>query len=320
MRTNILALLILIPLVKTFGQILSNDPFKIDYFLYLNIEYSHQEITNNKIKSVEACTFNSNINGKPKGKGSRGYKIDFDNNGNPTKFHRTYVMSVWWLYSLNPPRHHYDYYFSYDSINRLVSIRELIKENKHSHDENDVHYSYDNLGRVSRIVFSRKHIYKEGFKYRGVTYPNDTTLTETTLIYNGSIVTMLLGKSQESNKSNLKFDTAIVKTTFDSLFIAMGIPKGVSIDSSGNVIERIVYKRLGSSIGGGCIYSDTQVQYFYKYQYDNQRRLQNIKMYNGENLLLNTTIFQYDERGLLLSKQFVNNTLKKYTVTIYKYY
>lgn len=320
MRTIILSLLVLIPLVKTYGQILNNDPFKIDYFLYLNIEYSHQEIVNNNIQSVETFTFNSNINGKPKGKGCPGYKIDFDNNGNPTKFHRTYVMPVWWLYSLNPPHHHYDYYFSYDSLNRLISIKELIKENKNTHDENDVYYSYDNKGRVSKIVFSRKHIYKEGFKYRGVTYLNDTTLTETTLLYNGSTVTNLLRKSFESSESTIKFDTAIVNTTFDSLFIAKGISKGVSIDSNGNVIERIAFKRPDSSIGGGCIYSDIQAEIIYKYQYDNQKRLQSIKMYNDANMLLNTSIFQYDIRGLLLTEQFVNNTVKNNTVTIYKYY
>lgn len=321
MPRPLLLLFIIIGTNQLYGQLLHNDPFKIDNFLYLDIEYTHAIITKYKISSVEKYSYPLNKRGKKKGKGTFVYAINFNKDGYPEAFHKKYIMDVWWLYKLNPPKHYYYYIFSYDSLNKLVSIKETIREDKYSHDENDVFYNYDSKGNVIEIILSRKYIYKEGFKYRGVKYSNDTSITKTILVYkNDSIISTIIGESYESQEKSLRYDTLVVNSTFDSLFISKTLPKGVKKDSAGNVIEITVFRRRGKGLGGDCIYSETEADFTTKFNYQRPGVVIG-KMYNRNNELIRILTYHYGETGLIdyiLTTDISGDKNKKH-LTVYKY-
>lgn len=87
MRTVFYSLLIiLINSYSTYSQVFNNDPYKIEGFIYLNIEFSKQEILNNNIKSVSAIRYKLGKNGEVVGKGEIMYSLTFYRNGNPLNY------------------------------------------------------------------------------------------------------------------------------------------------------------------------------------------------------------------------------------------
>lgn len=323
MKIVLLLHTIFLMFIHSNAQIIHNDPFKINNLLYLEIEFLNQEIIKNNIKSIEKQYYKINSKGKKKGKDRPISKINFNISGLPSSFSKIEIMDVWWLHKLNPPKYFYDYYFNYDSMNRLVSVLELIKENKNSQDERDYLLSYNNLGNVSKIDYIDKHIYKDGYKYRGVLLINDTTIKQTTLHYDSNIIVKtLIGETYYSFDRTIAFDTLDVYTTFDSLFISPNTSNNIKKDSLGNIIEVKIYKRLGKSIGGENMYSDSKIEYIYKYYYERNNLLIKSELYNYNNLLINSKTFNYHKNGLINSiqiKVFNENKEVKSSIIEYKY-
>lgn len=322
MARLLIVLFITICTNNLFGQLVHNDPFKIDNLLYLDIEYSHSSIVSNKISSVEKYSYSLTKRGKKKGKGTFVYAINFNKLGYPISFNKLNIMDVWWLYKLNPPRYCYDYYFAYDTLNRLIGIKETIKENKHSHHENDIRYSYDSKGRVIQINSLRKYIYQDGFKYRGATYLNDTSLFKTTLVYkNDSIISTLIGESFVNGEKSLWRDSLFVNLSFDSLFMSKTQSRGIKKDSAGNIIESSVFRILGKSIGGECIYSETETEFTTKYIYNSHGVVIKSVLYDRNNKPIRTVSYTYGETGLIdsiLTTDFSVDKERK-RLTVYKY-
>ncbi|MCF8426704.1 MAG: hypothetical protein K9H61_03080 [Bacteroidia bacterium] len=302
-------------------QVLNNDPFRMepDYFSYLKIEYNHQEILLNKIKSVETKLYKLSKSGRSKGFGKLEYKLDFNKAGNPIYFHRKDDIGSRWFNLIYPIRYRYDYYFLYDSLNRLSSIKELINRSNQLENETDIFYSYDTKGRVNKVVYSKKDICRRRFNFSGIACSNDTNMVETTLNYSGFILTWLFQKNYDSHYSWLRLDSAFVNTTFDSLFVPKLYTKGVITDSSGNTIQVDLNKGLGSCTGGISNNNSTQVEFIFKYQNNQHNKLVNVKKFDAENKLVNTRIFNYDKNGLFSSKESINLFSKRNTIQIYKY-
>jgi hypothetical protein len=154
------------------GQLIHNDPYKMDYFIEFNLEFTKQEILENKINSIACFEHKTTKKNKKKGKGILLYQVKFNSQGNPTKYSRVYTQNVWWLYKFNPTKKYHDFLFTYNSFEKLIKINNYVKSNKHSKVENEVCFFYHSLARVSKIYVSQQYIYKAGFKYRGVKYDN----------------------------------------------------------------------------------------------------------------------------------------------------
>jgi len=309
-----------------FCQIFHTDPYRIN-FTYLNIEQSSQDIKETKIKKISSLDYELKKDGTKKKKPKLNYIVEFDKFGNPTHYQYKFILPCWWLPTLKQKLKlekeistTCDYFFQYDSLQNLTHVKEYIVESiSASHSENDVYFFYDKMNNLINQTISNKTIYKPGFKYRGVSYDNDTSVIKYTFNYNNknNVTTVSQWRNDfEPWQNSKQINTLVFNCSFDSIFSFKDLPKGVKVDSLGRIVEETFYSIHGKPLGGGaCITPDSPNDIIKKYFYDNDGRLYKAEMYSRRGDFLNRIFWKYDNNGLLLSRQF-ENALQ---ITCYEY-
>lgn len=312
--------------IVLYGQILHTDPYQIN-LTYLNIEQTKKEIKETKIKKISSLDYELKKNGTKKKKQKLNYIVEFDKFGNPTHYRYKYIMPCWWLPTLKQKLKlekeistTCDYLFQYDSLQNLTHLQEYIVESiSASHSENDVYFFYDKKNNLIHQTISYKTIYKLGFKYRGVSYDNDTSIIKYTLNYNNknNVTTVIQLRNDFKRWKNAKqIDTLVFNCSFDSIFSFKDLPKGIKVDSLGRIVEETFYSIHGKSIvGGACVTPESPNDIIKKYFYNNEGKLYKAEMYSRRGDFLSRLFWKYDNNGLLLSKQFENAI----QITCYEY-
>jgi len=297
------------------GQIFHTDPYQID-FLYLNIEQSKQDIKHNKVKEISSYYCDLSSKGTKIKKDNNIYTVTFDIFGNPTKYNKRSILACWWwpklLQTLRIQKQittTYDYFFIYDSLQNLIHAKELIvKSISSNHDENDVYFVYDKQKRLINQTISNKTIYKSGFKYRGVSYQNDTFIIKYSFFYNNddeiaSITAINQWRDNDNFQSMTKFDTLIFNKKFDSLFISKVDTKGIKHDSLGRIVESINYSVHATSIGGDYTNPDSPNDIITRYFYNSEGKLLKSESQTRKGEFVRRLFWTYSKTGLLQSIQ-----------------
>jgi len=307
------------------GQIYHSDPYKIDHS-YFNIEQSRQEILNNKVKLISSFDNSLKKNGSKKKKSKLNYRIEFNEYGNPINYYSSYVMECWWFPALKQKLGlekrfitTYNYSFQYDSLNKLIHLKEKIVEtHSPAYEENDINFYYNKENLLNYEIISEKYIYKNGYKYRGVAYTNDTTLSKYYLNYDNSNKVKYVIKWSSSNGENINkkvLDTINFNCTFDSIFIKKSLPKGIKLDTLGRIVESTLHMFQGTLIGGGNYTREMPNDLINNYTYDISGRLVLIESKTRSGNYVSKEIWTYDKNGFLKSKHF-DGSMK---TTFYEY-
>ncbi len=315
--------------ISTYGQIFHNDPYKIDNYLYYDIDYTRQEVIKNKIKRVAVYNFEIKKDKIIKKRKEPRYYLEFDINGNPTRYHSQFTYSVWWWYKfLHAIKLHtthienHDYSFEYDSMHNLVHIKELLTNTiSASKDENDVYFKYDQENRLINEIISNKTIYEEGYKFNGTSYDNDTMLLKYHFIYNDTnlITTIIKWNIYHDFRDTVnQIDTITNNSIFDSLFAIKALPKGVKTDSLGRIIESTFYMIHAYLMGGGCVSPDSENDRINKYYYNSDGKLFKRETYLRKGDFVSTEWITYDSHGLILTSK--EDNLKYITCYEYEWY
>ena len=303
--------------VNGHGQIFNTDPFKIDNFLYYHVPLNKTEVLANKIKKVSSITYGFKKNGNRDKKGSLNYYIEFNNQGNPTHYYEKIYSSLWWWPDLLQTLHlqkesseEYDYLFNYDSLQKLIHIQEIIINNAcpESKAINDVYNIYSgNL--LTTQTISEKTLYKPGVKYRGVSYPNDTNITDNVLFYDSlnNVTSILISRYKGDGYDHTsRHDTIKINCPFDSLFRQKKLEDGEKADSLGRIVERIYILNHATSIGGHIISIESPYDRVIKYFYDKNGYLNSSEEYTRKGDFIEKISYYYDSNGLPLSNRYEN--------------
>ncbi len=304
------------------GQIYHSDPYKID-LSYLNIELSRQEVIDNKVKLISSFDNSLKKNGSKKKKSKLKYRIEFNEYGNPIKYYSWDIMECWWFPALKQKLGlekkfitTYNYLFQYDSLNKLIHVKEKIVEARSAaYEENDINFYYNKENLLNYEVISEKYIYKNGYKYRGVTYANDTTLIKYYIIYDNSNKVKYVIKWSSDNGENIDkkvLDTINYNCSFDSIFINKNLPKGIKLDTLGRIAESTSYMFQGTLIGGGSYTREMPNDWINKYTYNNNNRIVLIESNKRSGDFISKEIWTYDKNGLLKSKHNDNSIVTTY--------
>jgi hypothetical protein len=134
-----------------------------------------------------------------------------------------------------------------------------------------------------------------------------SSIKETQLIYNESArVKNLFGMQFSTTDTIIYHDTALLDCTFDSLFVSPIKPKSNIYDSLGNIIEFVTY--YGShTIGGDITYSNNKPQFIHRLTYNRDGKPEIFNTYTGDNKLIRSVKYFYNNSGLLLAKQVDNS-------------
>lgn len=327
MKTKEIILLLIIFFLKVtigYGQLYHTDPYQTN-LIGLNIEQTKKEVVNNKIKKVSKFYSGIKKDGSQKKKSKLRYSLDFDIYGNPSHYHSTYTMPCWWwptlLQNLKLEKKistTYDYFFQYDSLHNLLHIKEQeIESLSADHSENDIHYSYDKNQNLIEQTISEKTIYKPNYKFRGVSYDNDTSLIKNTFNYDHkNKVSTVYKRRLKHWRNEGHLDTLFYNCSFDSIFIAKEIPKGVKQDSLQRIIETTVYSTSAMPMGGGpCFSTDSPNDRIIKYRYDIQGKLITAETHLRSGEYLNRRHWEYYDNGLVKSSYIENSK----SITYYEY-
>ncbi|MCX6181032.1 MAG: hypothetical protein NT150_03780, partial [Bacteroidetes bacterium] len=236
--TNILTTLfyLLTTCNSSFGQIFNPDPFHAG-FSNINIECTHQEALENKIKKITSKVYTIKKDGTKKGKSKTDFSfIEFNRSGNPTILHnKSYSPTYKSRQKISTT---YDYIFEYDSLNNLSHVQEyeISSASSKTHSENDVYFSYDKKNCLISETVCNKYIYAPGFEYRGTTYRNDTVITMYNFNYDDSKkVKDVYSVSFGSSDDKKWLDTLKFNCSFDSVFFSRNIQKRIKKDSLGRI-------------------------------------------------------------------------------------
>lgn len=280
------------------GELYHTDPYKISNLHYLDLtDVPKSLIIKSKIKSVSCFIYSLNKKLQQKGKGTpTDYSVVFNADGNPIKYKASDCTKNCDIY---------EYTFDYDSVGKLIHIRELIlNRNSVRYDDVDIYFNYDNESKVVQEFVSQKHIYPPGYKYRGTPYSNDTFIFIFNIYYGKNKMVNSVVKYQSDYKSwkNVKeYDTLNYNCIFDSLFVKgeRELSKDVKRDSVGNIVELIAYRYIHDK-------QTNDTQFVFKFEYDEQRRLIKKEMYNTRKELNDASYYDYNQDGLIYTEKYVD--------------
>lgn len=297
-------------------QMYQNDPFTI-----INLdELSKNDVRINKIKKITSFFYNTQ-NGIKVKDGFLNYYVNFNIYGNPTFWHSGSSMNVCKsILEFKKEVEFHDFYFEYDSSQNLIHIKEIIHQGDYDNlDENDIYFKYDNQNKLIAQTISEKLIYKPKLKYRGVLYKNDTTLIKYYLNYdiknNVTTVIKWYNELHKNSSEKPKVDTNKCNCPFDSIFVSKTLKHGQKIDSSGKVIEFTTYMIYAKPLSGSCINPDSPNDIINKIYYNKDGKINKIESFLRKGDFSDREIYQYDNKGLLISKKLENIGL----ITNYKY-
>lgn len=294
-----------------YGQILHPDPYQIDLYNFF-LGFSRQEVLGNRISTITLLDYRLKRDGTKKKNPTIDFRIEFDTLGNPVHYkyieNTSYKLSTEIKQKIGIEKERItsnDYIFYYDSLNNLIHAEEKeVNPFSHSQRLNDYYFYFDESSKLTKQVISRKHIYKPGYKYRGVLYYNDTSTVAYFFNYNDdNAVTNVLRKQTYCDyyRSNEEVDTLPYNCSFDSIFISSELPKGIKVDSSGRVVERTNYATRVMFLGGSCEPVESPYDQIGKYFYDDYGKLVKVEWNSRQGELLKRRLWKYNERGLILS-------------------
>lgn len=303
------------------GQLVQTDPYKIDYFVGFNLEFDRNEILENGIHKASVETVYLRKNGKAK-KGTllRNF-TEFDSRGNPVYSSNRNTKPRWkWpkfrqKFGLNNGTSDtYQYFFKYDE-GRLTKIKEVIYESYFKeHHENEVLNKYDERGRLVKQVIAEAYIYPEGYKYRGVSFPNDTSWSYCVLTYDSLNRILFTVTNFKEYPIKAGGDTSFYKYSLDSVSYDSPLDSA-NLDSDGRVIISELIRTHVRFMGGSSGYIEGPNDIITKLQYNKQGKLKKVDRHNRKGDYLGTTIYQYLENGMIQC----HYTLDDRYETIYKY-
>ncbi|MEI6697246.1 MAG: hypothetical protein WCO13_14425 [Bacteroidota bacterium] len=304
----------------SFGQIYNPDPYKLD-FPILKIEASKQEVIKNKIKKITSKEYEIKKDKSKKEIPKTDFCfIDFNKAGNPVHYrYKSYSPT-------NNPKDEisdtYDYYFEYDSLGNLIHVQENRIEftSPEAHDENDIYYYYDKENKLINQTVSNKYIYTKGFKYRGTSYKNDTSIIKYTFNYGqNKVENVIIWRNDPDKWRNAKkSDTLVFNCSFDSIFIEKNIQKGIKKDSLGRIIETTIYAIHALLMDGGCISPDSPKDIIIKFTYNNNGKLIKSESKTRKGDFEGRQLWTYYDNGLLQSRQEEDS--KQITIYEYEFY
>lgn len=315
-------LIILIPIIS-FGQFYHPDPFEYQGFWTYFMEFDKEDIIQNNIGKVEVWTYELEEDSLTLKDSILDYQILFNEHGLPINFHSEYTMAVWWWPAFKRKigiekvrTDTFDYQFKYDSLNRLIHITEYYYEGygDGTYHQNDIWNKYDNQSRLTHQEIEEKYIYPPSFKYRGITYPNDTNRITVQILYEGNKVKSVYRTSDDYNHFtyNKRMDTLDFNCTLDSVFMNQPLSQGTELDSLNRISKTTRFMKRVNPLGGSCYYVESENDIIYTHYYDEQGQKTQIKSHLRSGQYISTKFFEY--KNDLIQKIWNINSLlfKKY--------
>lgn len=308
-----------------FGQLYHTDPYKLSFY-YLEYNLKKNEVVQHKVEKISSFECEHKKNGKIKKNKVLVDFTEFNEFGNPTYYEYKYVMPCWWWPTLKQKLRlekeittTYQYSFQYDSLQNLIHVQEKIFEShSSSHDEIDVFYYYDHYNNLVKQAIYDKLIYKPNYKYRGVSYKNDTSYKEHNISYNDNQNVTFIDTYIKNNEEQI-FDTLSyefdLNYTFDSLFVKKTFDKDIKKDSLGRITQYIIHKNTAKSIDGYPISIDSPYDDVVTIFYNENGKLFKTEFHNRSGTFVKRIIYKYDNKGFLTSIQQENSN----PITIYEY-
>jgi len=329
LKTALMATFLFLSILQGHGQIYNTDPFKIKGFNIFQLPISKPDVLTNKIKKVSLVTYELKKDGTKRKKGFSNYYVEFNNNGNPTHYHEKIFKPCWWWPNLLQNLHlqkesstEYNYIFNYDSLQNLIHAQEIIIKNDYSasKDVNDIYNWYSNNLLTTQII-SEKTIYKPGYKYHGVSYPDDTTITKYFLHYskNSFVSTIYICRNSRSDiYVKEKCDSIVFNCSFDSIFLNREFSGSINRDSARRTVETIIPVVHALTIDGYCISPESPYDIILTYFYDKDWKLEKVEQFTRKGDFISREFLTYDTRGLPLINKYEN--LRVIECYEYEYY
>jgi hypothetical protein len=319
MRCLTYIIVLITPLISL-GQYYDSDPYKFNGSLLFNIECEKDEILLGEIEQVEVWTYQLKKDSTSVKDSTLDQKILFNECGLPVTYHSENTNAVWWWPAFkrkigleNVRTETYDYKFDYDSLNRLIHVREYYNSGYGAYDKNDIQNEYDSQNRLIFQLIEEKNIYPRDFKFRGVAYTNDTNRITIQILYEEERVKSIFRTSDDYNHLtyNNRNDTLTFDCSTDSVNIKEQLSQGTELDSLNRISTTIMFAK---SVSHQSYYVESENDIIYSYYYNEQGKIAKIEVRLRSGKYLSTKLFEYYDN--LIQMVWSTNSL---TYTKYKY-
>lgn len=194
MRLSI-TLFFLTAIASAHSQTIYESPYDLTEFHFYNQLIGRNYAEKTGISEIKKYRIERSVFGGLKARNKKlEYHIRFKEDGNPTQHIEYGSPPLRWrtqlLVDLRLHKKSIDVrenYYEYDSLNRYFKTTTIDRQAySKSWDEVVSQNEYDELGRVSVQTTETRWLYPAGFKYRGVEYPNDTSILKTYFHYDSN--------------------------------------------------------------------------------------------------------------------------------------